>query len=388
MKKLLILLLNCSSILVAQKAWEGNHYQATCRPQYEMATFAIDQLPTKHYKSILDIGCGSGDFTLQLTKHADYVLGVDYSASMIKKAQELYGNKDNLDFNIDDIRTLQNINQTFDLITAFHPIQWIPASDQHKAFNQMAQHLNPDGICMVLVSDKYNIFYEPLIKTVNKKKWRKYIPNNIEPWNWQTVGSISSSFEQAGLRPLKVFVWYKKYFFESKDTFINFMKNWFCNANHFNYIPQEKHDKLFDEIMKSYLQSINYVQNSPVEFESPFIIGIAQKHGESVEKQTPKHLYKIVSMDQWEQSKNKNNLILSDMDKDFIHFSTNADQVNYVVNKYWKNKPYILLTIDTQKTPGAYKLEWNSKKTDQFWHLYNGGLPHSAIVEKVYCEIK
>ncbi len=98
--------------------------------------------------------------------------------------------------------------------------------------------------------------------------------------------------------------------------------------------------------------------------------------------ETPKHLYKIISVKQWEQSKDKKNLVLSEMDKDFIHFSTNPDQVNYVVNKFWKNKPYILLTIDTQKTPGAYKLEWNSKKTDQFWHLYNGAIPHGAITKE------
>lgn len=90
MNKFFILPLLSISIALGA-TWDGAHYQATCSPQFEMAQFAMSQLPEQAYESILDIGCGSGDFTMQLAQRASYVLGVDYSESMIRRAQESYG---------------------------------------------------------------------------------------------------------------------------------------------------------------------------------------------------------------------------------------------------------------------------------------------------------
>jgi len=263
--------------LLAKEIWEGSHYQATCKPQFEMAEYAMSQLPERNYLSILDIGCGSGDFTLELSENAHYVLGVDYSASMIEIANKSYGDVKNLDFEVGDIRYLTSIKKTFDLITVFHPIQWIPNSDQYKAFEQMDNHLNPKGICVVLVSDRFNLLYDPLMETSKKDKWSKYVPADIEPWNWQTVTSISSSFEKVNLRPLKVFVWHKKYYLKDKKAFFDFMANWYYNASPFSYIPEDKQEELFNEALENFLIKIGYKGEGPVEFESPFVIGIAEK---------------------------------------------------------------------------------------------------------------
>ena len=275
--RLILFLLSLPISLLAKEVWEGGHYQATCKPQYEMAEYAISQLPQRTYKAILDIGCGSGDFTLELSKCAEYVLGVDYSASMIEIAKKSYGHHKKLDFEVGDIRALTNVQKTFDLITAFHPIQWIPNTDQHKAFEQMANHLNPKGICLVLVGDRFNILYNPLMDTVKKEKWAKHIPAGIEPWNWQSITSISNSFEQASLRPLKVLVWYKKYHLKNKQAFFDFMANWYYGAAHFSYLSEEKQEELFYEVLEYFLTLIGYKGEGPVEFESPFVVGIAEK---------------------------------------------------------------------------------------------------------------
>ncbi len=72
-----IVLIACSSAGL-WGTWDGLHYQLTSRPQYEMAQFALNQLPKKPYNSILDIGCGSGEVTKELADKASFVLGVDY----------------------------------------------------------------------------------------------------------------------------------------------------------------------------------------------------------------------------------------------------------------------------------------------------------------------
>ena len=275
--KQIVLFLSVSISISALDKWSGDHYQSTCRPQFKMAEFAISQLPTRRYNAILDIGCGSGDFTKELTQYAPFVLGIDYSESMISKAQSLYGNSDNVSFATGDMRLLSGITQQFDLITAFHTLQWIPAEDQHRAFERISQLLNPKGLCLILVSDRFNIFYEPLMKMAKSAKWQRYIPLDLEPWNWQTVTSMSNSFSQVGLRPLRVFIWYHKYYLETKEGFYNFMRNWLPNANHFRYIPEKEREELFNEVLEEFLNAISYRGTGPVEFECPFVVAIGEK---------------------------------------------------------------------------------------------------------------
>lgn len=47
----------------------------------------IDMLP--NFRSILDAGCGHGEFTLQMSKYANKIVAFDNSFEMIKIAQKL-----------------------------------------------------------------------------------------------------------------------------------------------------------------------------------------------------------------------------------------------------------------------------------------------------------
>lgn len=50
----------------------------------------LEFVPKNKKQSILDLGCGTGILTSQLTNFADEVVGVDSSESMIEKAQNQY----------------------------------------------------------------------------------------------------------------------------------------------------------------------------------------------------------------------------------------------------------------------------------------------------------
>lgn len=49
-------------------------------------------VPKNKNQSILDLGCGTGTLTAQLSNLADTIIGVDRSASMIAKAKKQYAN--------------------------------------------------------------------------------------------------------------------------------------------------------------------------------------------------------------------------------------------------------------------------------------------------------
>ena len=79
-------------------------------------------------------------------------------------------------------------------------------------------------------------------------------------------------------------------------------------------------------------------------------------------KMTPEYLYKIVSQREWQESLLQNEVVASPMDKEFFHLAK-EDQVNQIVQKFWKNMDYIVLTLDSKKLLGRLTYETNPEGT-------------------------
>ncbi|HEX2583141.1 MAG TPA: DUF952 domain-containing protein [Chlamydiales bacterium] len=98
-------------------------------------------------------------------------------------------------------------------------------------------------------------------------------------------------------------------------------------------------------------------------------------------EEKPTYLYKVLSTDDW--AKSRETVHLSSMDADFIHLST-EDQLDRIIKKYWTGvSKYIVLKIETAKLPGELILEANPGGTNKYYHLYNGSIPLTAIVESI-----
>ncbi len=95
---------------------------------------------------------------------------------------------------------------------------------------------------------------------------------------------------------------------------------------------------------------------------------------------TPKQLYKILSIENWDKSQKLDTIALAEMDNDFIHFAT-EQQLAGIIDKFWKNvSKFMVLTIDTQKLSGQLKFETNPGGTTKYYHLYDGKIPRDAII--------
>jgi len=95
----------------------------------------------------------------------------------------------------------------------------------------------------------------------------------------------------------------------------------------------------------------------------------------------PKHLFKILSLENWEASQSAPKVILSSNDDQFVHFSK-EDQLPRVISKYWSDSSgFVILTIDTDKLLGEMLYETNPGGTAKYYHLYNGSIPSEAVVE-------
>lgn len=95
----------------------------------------------------------------------------------------------------------------------------------------------------------------------------------------------------------------------------------------------------------------------------------------------PDHLYKIVSVEKWNQSTSQSHVELSPMDDNFIHLST-EQQLDRIIQKFWANvSSYVLLTLDPKKLPGKLVCESNPGGSNKYYHLYEGLIPKESIVE-------
>lgn len=131
--------------------WDPNQYERfraeRSRPFFDL----LARIPDKSYKSIVDLGCGTGDLTANLADHwpEASVLGVDSSEEMLKKAEQ-FAEADRIQFTPGDIATWRPASPQ-ELIVSNATFQWIP--DAAALIRQVKSYLAPKGVLAVQMPD-------------------------------------------------------------------------------------------------------------------------------------------------------------------------------------------------------------------------------------------
>lgn len=94
----------------------------------------------------------------------------------------------------------------------------------------------------------------------------------------------------------------------------------------------------------------------------------------------PEFLYKVVSVQDWKESQDLGHVVLGEMDTPFIHLSTES-QLPRILSKYWPSGYYVILKLDPSKLLGRLVLEANPGGENKYYHLYDGRIPISAVLE-------
>lgn len=140
----------------------------------------VERLIKKHRpcaKTILNLGCGTGNHDIFLAQKGYDITGIDCSESNIKKAKLKIENKNDLknciEFHKGDIRTYRS-NKTYDsVISLFHVISYqITNADLKSVFETVKMHLNNEGLFI------FDCWYGPAVLHMRPETRIKEVENN------------------------------------------------------------------------------------------------------------------------------------------------------------------------------------------------------------------
>jgi ubiquinone/menaquinone biosynthesis C-methylase UbiE len=106
---------------------------------------------------VLDMGCGTGRFTLPLARHAASVSGLDMSPMMLATARKkLAAQGLDADLREGDMAALPFPAASFDVVVSMLALMHIPRQDRPQVFREAARVLRPGG--RLLIGVKNTVF--------------------------------------------------------------------------------------------------------------------------------------------------------------------------------------------------------------------------------------
>lgn len=234
--------------------------------RWAMAFLAPHLKLLKGNESILDIGCGDGKITADISKFIPQgkILGIDPSIPMLKWAQKQYSLLEYPNLSFQEGGFIQsNISNKFDMIICNCSLQH--CSDQPRAFKNLANLLNPDGKLLIMTPAIDNQSWKNAIKTVRaSSKWSHYW-KNIVSRKFPTAEEYSELLLKVQLQPSRIKKVYTADPFVDRQEFLSFLLGTFQQP-----IPKNQVEEFYNEVIDEYLRQLPEAMQSNGSVEARF----------------------------------------------------------------------------------------------------------------------
>ncbi len=172
--------------------WKVNLYNKKHAFVYQFGEELIELLDPKPDELILDLGCGSGQLTNEISKNGAHVVGIDSSKEMISDAKSNYPE---LDFQVKDASHF-HFNKPFDAIFSNAVLHWV--LDAENAILNMNKNLRSEGRLVLEFGGKGNVatIVNSLRKSLEK---RGYLKNaKLKNWYFPSISEYTFLLEKNG----------------------------------------------------------------------------------------------------------------------------------------------------------------------------------------------
>jgi trans-aconitate methyltransferase len=128
--------------------WDGEKYAANTAHHRRYDAEILSTVPLQPTDRVLDLGCGSGDFTVQLAALVPegHVVGVDAQPTMLAEARRsALPNQSFIEGPVQQLATLVSGEAPFDVVLSRAVLHWVPWADHAGVLADSLAALRPGG---------------------------------------------------------------------------------------------------------------------------------------------------------------------------------------------------------------------------------------------------
>jgi trans-aconitate 2-methyltransferase len=160
--------------------WNAEQYSTNSAVQFGITTSILDRHGFYGDESVVDLGCGDGKVTYNLSLRVPRgrAVGVDNSENMLQFARKTYATQHNLSFALRDVQQL-GYDSEFDVAVSAFCIQWVP--DKSAAFLAIRRSLRLGGKAILIMPFRNKTVAGLRKQMTQEGRWKQCFVNYIDP---------------------------------------------------------------------------------------------------------------------------------------------------------------------------------------------------------------
>lgn len=193
---------------LASKYGDSSYASVVCEKPFDFYVERLRRIDFKNFKSVLDVGCGFGHWSVALSKLNSHVKGFDPSQHRIEIAKKFagYAQQTNLEFTVGEIKNIPSADLEHDAIFCYGV--WMLVDRKH-ALREFNRVLKPGGkiyictnamgwwiqLCVKRLSKMDSMFWTSL-KAILLGSHHQMVPN------WTTSSLAANLLQRNGFKLL------------------------------------------------------------------------------------------------------------------------------------------------------------------------------------------
>lgn len=245
--------------------WNAEEYFKSSSQQLKWGNELLAKLNLNGNEKILDIGCGDGKITAEISKMVKngFVLGIDNSKEMIEFAQKHFPQSTfhNLKFILMDAKDI-NFENEFDIIFSNATLHWI--INHSLLLKKISKALKNKGKILFQMGGKGNaedliLVFEDIMQ---KQNWKLYFEDFSFPYGFYDTETYKHWLKEANLTCKRVELIPKDMIHDNKEKFTGWIKTTWMPYTH--RVPESMRDYFIDEVVNEYLKKFPPDENGSV----------------------------------------------------------------------------------------------------------------------------
>ncbi len=237
--------------------WDAIDYEKHSQAQQKWGRELIEKLNLKGTEDVLDLGCGDGKVTAEITGYVrnGSVVGIDNSIDMVDLAAERYPRSayPNLTFRLMDAGELE-FGECFDVVFSNAVLHWV--KDHNPVVKGLFNSLKPGGKILLQMGGKGNArpILSVLEETLAMPEWKPYFDNFSFPYGFYGTEEYKAMLLENGFKINRLELIPKDMEHDGKDG----LKGWIRTTwlPYTEQVPEEKRDEFIEAISTRYIESV------------------------------------------------------------------------------------------------------------------------------------